>query len=57
MEEQKKTKIYQISGLSSHADLQGLINWVKNIKNGVSKEIYITQIYITHGEAEACENF
>jgi len=47
-----KAKIYNLPGLSGHADLGGLINWVKNIKNGVSKGVYIT-----HGEENACENF
>ncbi|CDF59039.1 MBL fold metallo-hydrolase [Thermobrachium celere] len=44
--------IYSISSLSGHADLGGLLNWVKNIKNGVSKKIFVT-----HGEQEASQNF
>lgn len=47
-----KAKVYNLTGLSGHADIAGLINWVKNIKNGVSKKIFIT-----HGEEKASENF
>jgi len=43
--------IYSISSLSGHADLGGLLNWVKNIKNGVSKKIFVT-----HGEEDAAQN-
>ncbi|EYE89126.1 metallo-beta-lactamase [Fervidicella metallireducens AeB] len=46
-----KAKIYRIESLSGHADLNGILNWVKNIRHGVSK-----QIFITHGEEEAAEN-
>ncbi|SEF47311.1 metallo-beta-lactamase family protein [Caloramator fervidus] len=45
-------KIVNMPGLSGHADLQGLINWFKNIKGGVKK-----QIFITHGEIDASLNF
>lgn len=44
--------IYSIPSLSGHADLGGLLNWVKNIKNGVGKKIFIT-----HGEEDASKNF
>ncbi|MBZ4662585.1 MAG: fold metallo-hydrolase [Caloramator sp.] len=44
-------KIYSIPSLSGHADLGGLLNWVKNIKNGISKKIFVT-----HGEEEASKN-
>ncbi|SHM79271.1 metallo-beta-lactamase family protein [Caldanaerovirga acetigignens] len=47
-----KAKIYNLPGLSGHADIEGLINWVKNIKNGVSR-----RIFIVHGEEKASENF
>ncbi|SHE52096.1 MBL fold metallo-hydrolase [Caloramator proteoclasticus] len=43
--------IYSIPSLSGHADLGGLLNWVKNIKNGVFKKIFVT-----HGEEEASKN-
>lgn len=43
--------IYNVPGLSGHADLNGILNWISNIKNGVSKKIFIV-----HGEAEASEN-
>lgn len=47
-----KAKIFKIESLSGHADLNGLINWVKNIKNGVKKGIFIV-----HGEEMAAKNF
>ncbi|KPU45109.1 ribonuclease [Oxobacter pfennigii] len=40
-----------VPGLSGHADLNGILKWVKSIKNGVKKKIFIT-----HGDAEAAEN-
>lgn len=43
--------IYNVPGLSGHADLNGILNWLSNIKNGVQKKIFIV-----HGEAEASEN-
>lgn len=43
--------IYNVPGLSGHADLNGILNWISKIKNGVSKKIFIV-----HGEAEASEN-
>lgn len=45
-------KIFRIESLSGHADLNGLLNWFKHIKNGVKKGIFVT-----HGEIEASENF
>jgi metallo-beta-lactamase family protein len=47
-----KAKIYNFPGLSGHADLNGLLNWVSHIKNDISKNIFIT-----HGEMEASEHF
>lgn len=47
-----KAKIYSLPGLSGHADLNGLINWVSNIKNGIN-----TKIFITHGDIGASEHF
>lgn len=46
-----KANIYNVPGLSGHADLKGIINWISKIKNGVSKKIFIV-----HGEVEASEN-
>lgn len=46
-----KAKIHNIPGLSGHADMNGILNWFKNIKKGVSQ-----RIFITHGEIEASEN-
>ncbi|SKA92647.1 metallo-beta-lactamase family protein [Caloramator quimbayensis] len=46
-----KAKIHSIQGLSGHADVNGILNWVKNIKNGVRESIFII-----HGEPEAQES-
>lgn len=46
-----KAEIHSIQGLSGHADANGILNWVKNIKNGVKESIFIT-----HGELEAQES-
>lgn len=45
-------KIYSIPSLSGHADLAGLLNWVKHIKNGVQNKIFVV-----HGEDDARVNF
>ena len=47
-----KAQIYSIPSLSGHADLNGLLNWVNNIKQGVAHTIFIT-----HGDIKASENF
>jgi metallo-beta-lactamase family protein len=47
-----KSKIYNLPGLSGHADLTGLRNWVSHITNGIDKKIFIT-----HGDVEASEHF
>lgn len=47
-----QAEICSIQSLSGHADLNGLLNWVNNIKNGVNKKIFIT-----HGDIDASENF
>ncbi|KRQ87031.1 Ribonuclease [Caloramator mitchellensis] len=44
-------EVINMPGLSGHADLNGLVNWFKNIKNGVGK-----RVFITHGEVEASFN-
>ena len=44
-------KIVNMPGLSGHADLKGLVNWYKNIKNGVGN-----RVFITHGEYESSLN-
>lgn len=46
-----QAEIHSIPGLSGHADLNGILNWVRNIKQGVS-----STIFITHGDVEASEN-
>lgn len=43
--------IYNIQGLSGHADLNGLINWVKHFEGGIRKNIFIT-----HGDPDASTN-
>lgn len=43
-----KAKIYNFPGLSGHADVNGLIDWVKNIKDGVKEKIFLT-----HGDSES----
>lgn len=45
-------KIYSIPSLSGHADLAGLLNWVKHIKSGVQNKIFVV-----HGEDDARVNF
>jgi metallo-beta-lactamase family protein len=40
--------IYNIQGLSGHADLIGILDWVRHIKGGIKQKIFIT-----HGEPEA----
>lgn len=45
-----QAEIYNIPGLSGHADQNGILNWIKNIKEGVKNTIFIT-----HGEIEASE--
>jgi metallo-beta-lactamase family protein len=47
-----KANIFKIESLSGHADLNGLLNWFKHIKNGVQKGVFII-----HGEIDASENF
>lgn len=44
-------KIYSIQSLSGHADLNGLLNWLQNIKAGVQEKIFIT-----HGEEDVSKN-
>ncbi|QCX34733.1 MBL fold metallo-hydrolase [Caloramator sp. E03] len=46
-----KAKIYNMQGLSGHADMNGILNWIMNIKKGVKNTIFIT-----HGDVDAQEN-
>jgi len=46
-----QAEVHNVPGLSGHADMNGILNWVKNIKNGVNNTIFIT-----HGDIEASEN-
>jgi len=45
-------KIEKIEGYSGHADLNGLLNWVRNFDDQLLKVIFIV-----HGEAHSMENF
>ncbi|NTW71297.1 MAG: MBL fold metallo-hydrolase [Eubacteriaceae bacterium] len=45
-----KSSIYTVEGFSSHADLEGIVNWVAGNKRLPGK------IILTHGEAEAMDN-
>lgn len=47
-----KAKVYNLPGLSGHADLAGLTNWFNHIENGLNKTVFIT-----HGDTEASEHF
>lgn len=47
-----KAKVYNLPGLSGHADLAGLTNWVSHIKDGINKTIFVT-----HGDVEASDHF
>lgn len=47
-----KAKVYNLPGLSGHADIEGLLNWVESIKEGVKEKIFLV-----HGDGEAMENF
>lgn len=47
-----KAKVYNFPGLSGHADQNGLINWVKNIKDGVKEKIFLV-----HGDVDAIDSF
>jgi metallo-beta-lactamase family protein len=40
--------IFNIQGLSGHADLIGILDWVRHIKGGINQKIFIT-----HGDPEA----
>lgn len=46
-----RAKIEQMN-FSSHADLNGLLEWLKSSRRGVLK-----QIYLNHGDEDAIENF
>lgn len=46
-----KAHIYNLQGLSGHADKNGLLNWVKGFKNKPKN------IFLVHGDEEAQESF
>ncbi|KMT21726.1 MBL fold metallo-hydrolase [Clostridium cylindrosporum] len=46
-----KAKIHEFPGLSGHADMDGLIHWIKSIKDGVRGKIFLT-----HGDVDAIDN-
>ncbi|NLZ46456.1 MAG: MBL fold metallo-hydrolase [Clostridiales bacterium] len=45
-----KAEIKNLYGMSGHADLDGLINWIKNIKNP-------KQVFVVHGESSTADTF
>lgn len=45
-----EAEIHNLLWLSSHADKKGIIDWIKNIKEGVRKSIFLV-----HGEMESQE--
>lgn len=45
-----QAEVHNVPGLSGHADQEGILNWIKNIKTGVKNTIFIT-----HGDNEAQE--
>ncbi|SFV59731.1 Metallo-beta-lactamase family protein, RNA-specific [hydrothermal vent metagenome] len=45
-----KASIHTINGFSAHADQNGIIKWIKNIKN-------LQKIFLVHGELEAQKRF
>ncbi len=47
-----KAKVYNFPGLSGHADINGLLEWVKNIKGGIKKNVFLV-----HGDDNAIEDF
>ncbi|MEF9935258.1 MAG: MBL fold metallo-hydrolase [Clostridium sp.] len=47
-----KAKVYNFQGLSGHADINGLLEWVEEIKEGIREKVFLT-----HGEVEAVEEF
>jgi metallo-beta-lactamase family protein len=46
-----KAKIKTMNGLSAHADQEGLLNWMSEIKNKPEK------VFIVHGEKQAADAF
>ena len=46
-----KAKVYTLGGFSAHADRNGLLEWVKKIKNGDLK------IFVIHGEEKSALSF
>jgi len=46
-----KASIYNFTGLSAHADREGLLNWIKCFKNKPDK------VFVVHGEESVCDAF
>ncbi len=46
-----KAKVHTLGGFSAHADRDGLIQWVKNIKNKNLK------VFVVHGEEKSAQSF
>jgi metallo-beta-lactamase family protein len=46
-----KAKIHTLGGFSAHADRDGLLAWVKNIKNPKLK------VFVVHGEEQSAQSF
>jgi len=44
-------KIYTLGGFSAHTDRDGLVDWMKNIKNNKLK------VFVVHGEEESAQSF
>lgn len=47
-----KAEIVKISGISSHADKKGLLNWVKGFQEKPPR-----QVFVVHGEDHVCDSF
>lgn len=46
-----RSRVRSIDGYSAHADQEGLLNWLRPMKDGLKK------IFVTHGEPEISEKF
>lgn len=48
---QVNAEIRKLSGISGHADRNGLVNWIQQFKDKPSK------VFVVHGESEVCDLF
>ena len=46
-----RAEIFQLAGISGHADNEGLMTWIKSIKKAPQ------QVFINHGEDDVCQIF